>query len=312
MLQLVFDIRKLAKENNFDPDEVMKKQKTLIILNEETGEQISQEFMRHKYLGLSPENVFFMIQKSFHGISIDNGRLYYDEKDENDKELNNKRLHNHGQMIMQKMHDKVIYRLIDGRKEPISTNDFLDVLGTCEDMISYNIEDIGYLTNAIDLHSMQTALELGDKGYEMVMEVVGQNPKKPQKGASLFLDPSINKNVMIESFRLSNLKNEDLKLMNKNFNHYPHPSKSMKILREKGLPLGFEVKKANDGKEYMYLCTVQGDLNFLVKTAYVTRKVLKPIRNWKSAATTTQTIKAMHDQDNQKGFKELAKEYNLI
>ena len=312
MLQLIYDIRKLADKKGRNADEVVKKQKMFIILNESTCDKISKELALHNFLGLNPENVLFMEQKSFHGISLKDGELFYDENDSEGNEKNNKRLHNHGQMVMQKLHDDSIFRVINGERVYLKRDEFLKFLEPFKDMISYNIEDLSYLTNSIDLQSLATALELGEKGYDMVMEVVGQNPKKPQKGASLFFDPRTKKNVMIESFRLFNLKNEDLKLMNKNFNHYPNTINSIKKLFEKGLPLGFEVKEAEDGKEYIYLCTVQGDINFLVNTAFVTRKELKPIYNWKTGAQTTQTIKAMHDQDKKEGFKELAEKLGLL
>lgn len=312
MLQLIHDIRKLAERKGKNPDEALKRQKMFIILNENTCDEISKELTSYGFLGLNPKNVLFMEQKSFHGITLKDGDLIYDEKDSDGNEKDNKRLHNHGQMVMQKLHDNSIFRMVNGKRKYMRREEFLEFLKPFKDMISYNIEDLSYLTNSIDLQSLATALELGEKGYDMVMEVVGQNPKKPQKGASLFFDPRTNKNVMVESFRLFNLKNEDLKLMNKNFNHYPNTLNSIKKLFEKGLPLGFEVKEAADGKEYVYLCTVQGDINFLVNTAFVTRKELKPIYNWKTGAQTTQTIKAMYDQDKQEGFKELVEKLVLI
>jgi len=56
----------------------------------------------------------------------------------------------------------------------------------------------------------------------------------------------------------------------------------------------------------IYFQPVQGDINFLVKTEFFKRKVLKPITSWKSPETTPLAIKYMHIQDRQKGFKEYA------
>ena len=84
------------------------------------------------------------------------------------------------------------------------------MLEGCKDMVSYNIEDIGYLTSAIDYHSLAMALKLGKEGYNMIMEIVGQNPLKPQKGGAAFFDPIIGKNVMLEGTVLAGMKPEEI------------------------------------------------------------------------------------------------------
>ncbi len=299
MLQMVFDVRRIALKNNKDPDAAVKKQKTLIILNESTGKEIVSEFISYNFFGLDPMNVYFMVQKSFHGISIEAGKLFYFESD-------NKRLNNHGQMMMQKAIENSIFRVMDGKKIHLEKGQFESVLSKCKDLLSYNIEDIGYLTDAVDCPSLAFALNLGKKGYDMVMEIVAQNPYKPQKGGAAFFDPILKKNVMIETNLLNGMKNEDIKHLNKNFNHYPNPVNSFRRMKKYGLELPFEVKKAKDGKKYIYPCPVQGNLNFIVKTAFVMRKEVKPISNWKSAATTPPAIKAFFEQENQAGFKEFA------
>lgn len=175
-------------------------------------------------------------------------------------------------------------------------------------MLSYNIEDIDYLTSSIDLPSLALALELGNQGYEMVMEIVQNNPIKPQLGGACFFDKKLKRTVMIESEKLMGIKDKNIHHLNKNFNHYPNPVKAYKIIREKGLPLTITIKNMPDGKgklkDYIYVCPPQGDFNFLLKTAYVMRKNIKPIQNWKSPATTPITIKAMFNQDSQPGFLE--------
>ena len=299
MIQMVYDVRKIAKKHGADPDLAVHKQKTLLILNTNTAEDIQKEFSAHNYYGLDPKNAYFMIQQPFNGIAIENGELRFATGD-------NLRLHNHGQMMMQKAHSKSIFRFINGKKEYLQDGEFEKVLSGCKDLLSYNIEDISYLTQAIDLPSLALALNLGKRGYDMVMEIVAQNPYKPQKGGAAFYDPIIRKNVMIESNRLKGIRNEDIRHLNKNFNHYPNPSSSFQKMKERGLALPFEVKKAKDGKMYIYPCPVQGDLNFLVKTAFVMRKNLLPINNWKSARTTPPAIHAFFHQERQDGWKAFA------
>jgi hypothetical protein len=309
MLQMVFDVCRIAQKNGKDPKEVLRKQTMLMILNEQTAEEILEEFKHYNFFGLDPENVFFMIQRSFHGIYIKDGDLFYDQTTEK-----NKRLHNHGQMIMQKAHNDVIFRvdpINTGKRFFISNEEYEKILSSHDDLLSYNVEDLGYLTCSVDLPSLTLALELGKKGYGMVMEIVAQNPIKPQKGGACFFDKKLNRVVMIESNQLKNIKNEEIRHLNKNFNHYPNPVKAYKLIKDQGLPISFEVKSAfnqsGDVTDYIYACPVQGDTNFLVKTAYVMRKNLKPICSWKSPATTPLAIRAMLEQEKQEGFKEFVK-----
>ncbi len=309
MLQMAFDVFKLAKKYHKNPKTILAKQTSLIILNEQTAEEILEEFKQFNFFCLNPKKTFFMIQRSFHGIYIKEGCLFYDPTTEK-----NKRLHNHGQMIMQKAHDNVIFRVDPkntSKKEYITNKEFEKILTVHDDLLSYNVEDLGFLTGSVDFPSLALALELGKKGYNMIMEIVAQNPVKPQKGGACCFDKKMGRVVMIESNRLKDIKNEEIRHLNKNFNHYPNPVQSYRVMREKGLPVSFEVKttydQSGDRQDYIYANLVQGDLNFLVKTAYVMRKNLKAIYNWKSPATTPIAVKAMFEQDKQDGFREFVK-----
>jgi hypothetical protein len=117
---------------------------------------------------------------------------------------------------------------------------------------------------------------------------------------------------MVESNQLKNIRNDEIKHLNKNFNHYPNPVKSYRMMKEKGLLMSFEVKstynQSGDAQDYIYACPVQGDINFLVKTAYIMRKNIKPIYNWKSPATTPLAIRAMFEQEEQEGFKDFLRD----
>jgi hypothetical protein len=306
MLQMAYDVIRIAKQNKTDPKKALSKQSALIVLNEQTAEEIIEEFRRFNFFSLDTRKIYFMVQRSFHGMYIKEGNIFYDQTTEK-----NKRLHNHGQMVMQKAHDNVIFRVDPkniGEKKYISSREWEDILGKHDDMLSYNVEDLGYLTCAVDLPSLALALALGKKGYSMVMEIVAQNPLKPQKGGACFFDNKLGRAVMVETNQLKNIKLENIKHLNKNFNHYPNPIESFRAIKSKGLPITFEVKtgfdQSGEPQEYLYACPVQGDTNFLVKTAFVMRKNLKPIYNWKSPATTPLAVKAMFEQEAQAGFKE--------
>ncbi|MFC1741421.1 hypothetical protein ACFL3V_02710 [Nanoarchaeota archaeon] len=306
MLQMAFDLTKLAAKHGVDADAVLKKQKLLMILNESTCDKVIDEFMRYDYFGFERTNVFFMVQKSFHGIDLTKGEPFYDMT--HDK---HKRLHNHGQMVMQKTHDNVVFYIDSDKSERyVTSSEFEKVLAGTKDMVSYNIEDIDYLTNSIDWHSLALSLNLGKEGYGMTMEIVAQNPLKPQKGGACFWDEKKKRVVMIESNQLKDMALEDIQHLNKNFNHYPNPSEAFAAVRDGAMHLHTDVKlsadKDGNPKYYVYFCTPQGDINFLVKTAYVMRKTLKPIANWKSPATTPPAVAACFKQDSQEGFREFA------
>jgi hypothetical protein len=306
MLQMAYDVTRIAQKNKNDPKKVLAKQTAIVVLNEQTAEEILEKFKKYNFFGLNPKKVLFMIQRSFHGIYMKEGNLYYDQTTEK-----NKRLHNHGQMMMQKAHENVFFRVDGknlGKRESLSRAEIEKILAAQDDLLSYNIEDLGYLTCAVDLPSLELALELGKKGYNMVMEIVAQNPIKPQKGGACFFDKKLGRVVMIESNQLKDIKNEEIRHLNKNFNHYPNPVEFFRRMMENGLPTTFEVKgtfnQSGEPQDYIYACPVQGDINFLVKTAYIMRKNIKPIYNWKSPATTPLAIKAMFEQEAQEGFRE--------
>lgn len=306
MLQMAFDLVKLAKKHGKKPEEVLSRQRMLVILNESTANKIIDEFMRYGYFGFVRENVMFMVQKSFHGIDISAGEPFYDMSHDR-----HKRLHNHGQMVMQKTHDNAIFYIDSDKSERyLTSSEFEKILSSTKDMVSYNIEDLDYLTGSIDWHSLALCLDLGKKGYGMAMEIVAQNPLKPQKGGACFWDEKKKRIVMIESNQLKGMKLEDIKHLNKNFNHYPNPVNAFREVKAGKLPLHVDVKMSVDckgnPKYYVYFCTPQGDINFLVKTAYVMRKNLKPISAWKSAATTPAAVAACYRQDKQPGFAEFA------
>jgi len=295
LLQLAFDLTRLAEEAGQDPAQVLGRQKTLVVLNEKTAPIILTRLLKGHFAGFRRENFLFMIQPAFPGINLRDGRFFYDSSAP-------ARLHNHGQLAMQEIMDDQIFRLSgSGERIYLKWPEFSGTLREVADKISFNIEDLDYLTQSIDWGSLALALRLGAEGYNMVMEIVANNPEKPIKGGMAAFDELLDRNVMIESFQLKGLPNEEIRFLNKNFNHYTHPHVAWENLKTQGLPMPLAVKKG-----YLYFQPIQGDINFLVKTAFVQRRVLKPIRAWKSAANSAEAVNAMWAQDNQPGFKEFA------
>jgi hypothetical protein len=295
MLQLAFDLENLARHLGESPREVLGRQHLLIIIGREMLAHIEKDFYQWQFYGFNPAQVYFMVQESFHGLNLKAGRFFYDVRSP-------RRLHNHGQMVMQQTLAHQLFsltgvhpweRVFHGQPE---VSDWLQGFA---DKISYNIEDLDYLTGSLDFHGLGLALELGDQGYHMVMEVMANNPAKPQKGGMLAWDSALGRDVMIESFQLGDINNEDITYLNRNFNHYPNPRVCWGRIKEEGLPMPIAVK---DG--FLYYQPIQGDINFLVKTAFFRRQEMRPIRNLKSPAALPLAINRMYAQDCQPGFKE--------
>ena len=133
----------------------------LVILNEHSAKKIIDLFNEHKYYGFDKSNVFFMIQKSYHGINFTEEGFVYDKKTP-------KRLHNHGQMVMQQTMDDQIFNInLSGKRNYLKAEDFGKILQDMQDKQSYNIEDLGFLMSAIDYESLALALSKSDEGYRI-------------------------------------------------------------------------------------------------------------------------------------------------
>jgi hypothetical protein len=295
MLQLAFDLEKLALEAGESPREVWARQHLLIIISAEMLAHLEKEFYLWHFFGFNPARVHFMVQESFHGLNLQEGKFFYDLHSP-------RRLHNHGQMVLQQTMDRQLFRLGEThpRDKSFQAREAVgEWLQGFTDKISYNIEDLNYLTDSIDFAGLGLALEAGRQGYNMVMEVVANNPQKPQKGGMLAWDPQLDRDVMVESFQLGDIANSDIHFLNRNFNHYPLPFASWRRLGESGLPMPITVKD-----DFLYFQPIQGDINFLVETAFFRRRELRPIRSLKSPASLPLAINRMLAQDRQPGFRE--------
>jgi hypothetical protein len=298
LLQLAFDLSNLARDLGESPREVLGRQHLLIVIAAEMLAHIEKEFYQWHFFGFDPGQVFFMVQEAFHGLNLQAGKFFYDDKSP-------RRPHNHGQMVMQQTMDRQLFCLAGEHPQEKTCHPqgaVGDWLQRFANKISYNIEDLDYLTGSLDLAGLGLALELGDQGYHMVMEVVANNPLRPQKGGMLAWDPELGRDVMIESFQLGEIQNQEIKYLNRNFNHYPRPWVSWNRVGDLGLPMPMAVK---DG--FLYFQPVQGDINFLVDTAFFRRLEMRPIRNLKSPATLPLAVNRMYAQDRQPGFREFAR-----
>ena len=296
MLQLAWDLTQLAEQAGKDPAKVLQKQVLLVIVNQASWEAILHDFGEANFYGFSRPRVLFMVQQDFHGIALVDKKWTYDTNSP-------RRLHNHGQMLLQTAMDNQVFRLSDsGRPAYLTWSEYRQILGEFEDKVSFNIEDLDYLSQSLDEEGLAAALKLSDSGARMVMEVVANNPDNPQKGGLCAWDSELKRDVMVESFQLAGLENSHITYLNKNVNHYPFPSIALTQVREYGLSMPVAVKKG-----FLYFQPIQGDVNFLVDTAFFQRKTIRPINSWKSGANTIQALQAMAEQEKRKGFVPWAK-----
>ncbi|MDR2352474.1 MAG: hypothetical protein LBF22_04800 [Deltaproteobacteria bacterium] len=294
IFQLVFEILKLAHIAGKDLKSVMSRQKMLIIGSTDHMLQILLRII-YDLRGLIPiQNIWSMGQGSFHGLEKISGKWEFDPRSP-------KYLHNHGSMAMQKTMENQIYHFDSkGQLSLFTRKEFFEELSHFKDLVSYNIEDLDYLTTAIDFGSLGLAIQKKEAGYGMMMEVVFNNPERPIKGGLCAFDPILQQDVMIESFRLKGILPENIRYLNKNFNHYLNPQKTFQKLNEEGLFMPVLVK---DG--YLYFQPVQGDINFLTKTVFFRRKTMTSINSLKSPEDIPNALKAMESQDKQPGFKKI-------
>ncbi len=300
MLQLSFELTALAKRHKRSPKAVLARQKMIVILNEATAEEIIQDFKRNRFFGFKQDNVYFMIQRAYHGIDLRGDTAFYNRRTP-------KRLHNHGQIAIQQTYGGQIFSLKpSGDRTYLSTRDYGCLLSSMADKITYNIEDLNCLSAALDIDGIAFALKKGDAGFRMVMEVLKNNPLCPQKGGMAAYDEILGRNVMIESFQLNGLPNNRIEFLNKNLNHYPHPYDAWDAVRRNGLNMHLAVKH-----DHIYFQPIQGDINHLVDTAFFMRMPQEHIKAWKSPATTLLAVEYMRRQDRQPGFRAFVEGFGL-
>ncbi|MDR1085176.1 MAG: hypothetical protein LBP22_10060 [Deltaproteobacteria bacterium] len=296
LIQLVFEIYRLSEESGQDPVRVLRRQKMLIIASQDSINETVRLTLKTFSPLIPPENFLFLAQASFYGLNRQpGGDWYFDQNSP-------RRLHNHGAMAIQKIMDEQVFRqiAIGGQEDSfqyLRDWEFFKLLEESWDLVSYNIEDLDYLTRALDFETLGLAVACGQAGCGMVMEILGNNPERPIKGGMCAYDEVLGRDVMIESFRLKDIQPRDIRYLNKNFNHYPNPALVLGRLKEEGLFLPAVVHD-----QRLYFQPVQGDLNFLVATVFFTRQNAKSINSLKSKADVPSALAAMYAQDRQPGF----------
>lgn len=178
-LQFAFDLTNLAAGAGLNPGEVLKSQFILTVLNENIFNTVIREMIKYNFFGFDPSRMLFMVQNVYPGIEIFEGGVRYSPHAP-------WRLWKHGDIVMTSTMDNQIFTIrfnIFGEiiRMPLTAEQFGQILRETDVKISYPIEDILYPRGSIDLTKIGLALEYGEKGHRMIMEVVGQKPNTSMK-----------------------------------------------------------------------------------------------------------------------------------
>jgi hypothetical protein len=297
-LWLAYEIIELATQYGLDPKAVMSRQTFLLVGSEDSVDALSTQAVK-ALSGLMPlGNIWLMAQSSFKGLNREPGGDWRFDLE------SPSRLHNHGHMVMQKAMDRQVYRLDEsGRRDYFSRDEFFSRLGDFEDLISNNIEDLDYLKNAFNPTALGLAIRLARSGYGMLMEITRNNKKNPVKGGMCAFDRALGHDVVIESFCLRNVAPKDIEYLNKNMNHYLNPAKAMAAVMENGLGMPVVV---HDNR--VYFQPVQGDINFLTRTAFFTNGQDTELNSLKYPSDISAALSAMAYQDSQPKFASLCEQ----
>jgi hypothetical protein len=136
MLQLAVDLQSLARDLGESPREVLGRQHLLVVIGREMLAHVEKDFYQWHFFGFNPAQVYFMVQESFHGLNLEAGNFFYDVNSP-------RRLHNHGQMVMQQTASRQIFTLVGAHawETKFHPRQEWRQLQGFADKISYNIED---------------------------------------------------------------------------------------------------------------------------------------------------------------------------
>ena len=317
MLAYSFAIAQLA--GPYDWHNALQNQTLFVITNPAIDSAIRGIFQDWSFFGLNPSKVFFLASSAYPALVVSENEL---------AEGRGEITHNHGIARLQTTMGDV-WTNVDHPGKSIYSYKIMDIYRKAANLQSLNIEDVSYLTHAIDLYAMMIATGMVAEEYAdfgMNMDVVGQKPDNPQKGGVLALDPDFDENgqrmTMVESFtamprfdhwdsKQAKTRWKEFEWLNLNNNNYPNPAQMMRHLQEVGLPVYLSGKVTGIRNE----CP-QGELAHFLPTLFVARMVRENgvdnpviIRSVKNLADIPDGLKAMREQDNMPGFLEFAREF---
>ncbi|MFC1658693.1 UTP--glucose-1-phosphate uridylyltransferase, partial [Candidatus Omnitrophota bacterium] len=289
-------LRRLAEEQGLDPRAVIRNQILVLHINEDIADLVQDDFLTHNFYGFEPENIFFIIQETLPGYSLDNGRIVF-AKD------SDKLPFGHGYATMQLSIPSVGFGL--RRKGEIVYREYLseDVITELEHRSSgyfigtHRVNDLTkfLVDEVVDIKRLAFSIYLIEQGNNITVELV-ENPAK-QKGGNFVWHKPTKKSFLIETSNTKASSSLD-KLLTKAsqagapYNAFRLTSRrdSLRQLLENELPYNLRFKNG-----YFYLEAVTGDITQLadakVKAFKKTGEVIKDFKQMSNLDIATPILK---------------------
>jgi len=321
-LSKLYAIYQLAKERFGMTDEgfkqVIQTLKFKIIINEESGEKIIENFIKNKFFGLNPRNIIFMKQAQHPTLEVsEDGTLKPDETHLSQG--------NHGLIPLQANLEDQWFRIIPThppkgyREEKITTTDYKDFQNTITILVVESVEDTMQYIQPYDYSYLAYVEKLGkEMGIQMFMKIVGQKEENPQKGgflAAVTLKGNIQVNQVIESNRAPEVKNAEIKNLNLNRNAFYKPNEVDDAIMESEMIDDLHPTFLPEGKDFAVRIVPQipqGDRNLYLKTVYIKDDPPRPISNLKDPLDILPTLDLMRRMEDDPELMRFAEGLGLI
>lgn len=307
-LAKIYDIYQIAATKFGVTDEsfrrIMQSLKFKIIVNEQSGGVIIENFVKGRFFGLNPENIIFMYQAQHPTWDVaENGELRPDAA--------NPSQGNHGLLPFQSNLEGQWFRVLpDGaprgyREERITTTDYKDFQANVTTLVVESVEDTSQYIQPYDYTYLAYVEKLGrEQGVQMFMKIVGQKEKNPQKGgflAAVSQPDSTVANAVLESNRAPKLKPRDLIDLNQNRNAFFNPNAVDDAIMESAMIGDLHPTFEPQGKELLLRIdpkVPQGDRNLYLRTRFIKDDPPSSISNLKDAVDIIPTLLLMRRMEN--------------
>ena len=317
-------INKSDEEIEREREQIVRMTPRIVIINDESGRSIVNEFLKNDFYMATPELVVFVVQSAYYGWEIVNGKPVLNTStaltpgghgDATMQVVQNGRaftVDKTGHVNVLK-EDAVTY-LMSKTNNAIKVfiqsrvNDMTKLGASAVDHTELTVNEIDMGIFALALANMGDLENLND-GCNVIMEQVGQDHNNPIKGGSPL-------SVAGKKFLVEGLAQSDTitKLVAKEgvpFNRFfifHKPLALTKILKPKGLPVYFRFR---DG--YIYPETVTGDITMLdgMNAGYV----LEPgrqINDYKDTKGLQNGVSAAQFQDKDQKFRQYTAMFSKI
>ncbi|MFA5113464.1 MAG: hypothetical protein WC529_04100 [Candidatus Margulisiibacteriota bacterium] len=297
---------------------ILQSLKFKIIVNEQSGGVIIENFIKGRFFGLNPENVIFMYQAQHPTWEVaENGGLRPDAA--------NMSQGNHGLLPFQSNLEGQWFRVIPDsaprgyREERITTTDYKDFQANVTTLVVESVEDTSQYVQPYDYTYLAYVEKLGrEQGVQMFMKIVGQKEKNPQKGgflAAVTQPDNAVANAVLESNRAPALKPRDITNLNLNRNAFFNPNAVDDAIMESGMIEDLHPTIEPQGKELLVRIdpkVPQGDRNLYLRTRFIKDDPPASISNLKDPVDILPTLLLMRRMEDNPEVVKFAEYIGLL